>query len=76
MPDSRLAHATRSEIRIAAPKGRVLSPDAIRDAFNRDPGYDILDYVVETKGILALRVKSITLIVAAKVDNAGDPQDD
>lgn len=72
MTVSELADATSSEITIRAPKGAVLTPDAIRDAFTRDDGYDILDYAVETKGILWVRVKSIRLVVAAKADNAGN----
>ena len=71
MPDSRLASATSSEVVIRAPRGRALSPDAIRNAFCRDPQYDILDYSVETKGFLLPRIRSIRLVVAAKVDNVG-----
>lgn len=66
---SELADATSTEVVVRAPQRGALSPDAIRDAFTRDPAYDIIDYTVEIKGFFWPRVKAIRLIVTAKVDN-------
>lgn len=71
MTESELARATSTVVGVKAAPGRSLSPDEIREAFTRQPGIDIIDYEVVTRGFWPVRVKEIKIIVAASVDNAG-----
>lgn len=68
-PETELGRATSTEVVIRAGKGRSLSPDEVREAFTRQPGVDILDYKVVTRGILRPRLAEIRLEVTAAVDN-------
>lgn len=57
--------ATATQIVVDAGRGRSLNPDEVRETFTRVDGTKILDYEVETRGLIKPRIRRITLTVTA-----------